>query len=71
MVHFHLGSQVAAVQDSARGLREHIWPQIETGKIRPVIHATFPLEQAAEAHRLMERGEQIGKIMLTVDHAVA
>ena len=50
----------------ARGLRERIWPQIESGRIRPVIHATFPLAQAAEAHRLIERGEQIGKIVLTV-----
>ncbi|MFZ5512655.1 MAG: NAD(P)H-quinone oxidoreductase [Pseudomonadota bacterium] len=48
----------------ARQLRERIWPLLEAGAIKPVIHATFPLEQAAEAHRLMESGTHIGKIVL-------
>ncbi len=48
----------------ARQLRERIWPLLEAGTIKPVIHATFPLEQAAEAHRLMESGTHIGKIVL-------
>jgi len=50
----------------ARNLRERIWPLIEAGRIRPVIHKSFPLEQAAEAHRLMESSQHIGKIVLTV-----
>jgi NADPH2:quinone reductase len=50
----------------ARNLREKIWPLIEAGKIRPEIYKTFPLEQAAEAHRLMESSQHIGKIVLTV-----
>jgi NADPH2:quinone reductase len=50
----------------ARSLREQVWPLIESGKIKPVIHATFPLEQAAKAHEMMEGGEHIGKIVLTV-----
>jgi putative PIG3 family NAD(P)H quinone oxidoreductase len=50
----------------ARALHERVWPLLETGRVRPVIHATFPLEQAAEAHRLMESGRHIGKIVLTV-----
>jgi NADPH2:quinone reductase len=50
----------------ARSLREKVWPLIEAGKIKPVIHATFPLEQAAKAHEMMEGGEHIGKIVLTV-----
>ncbi|MBL6946387.1 MAG: NAD(P)H-quinone oxidoreductase [Rhodospirillales bacterium] len=50
----------------ARQLREHIWPQIEAGKIKPVIHAVFPLDDAADAHRMMEKGGHIGKIMLEV-----
>ena len=37
-----------------------------SGAVRPVIHATFPLEQAADAHRMMEAGEHIGKIVLEV-----
>lgn len=50
----------------ARQLKEKIWPRIETGDIRPVIHKVFPLTEAAEAHRLMEQGGHIGKIMLEV-----
>lgn len=50
----------------ATALRERIWPLIEAGRIKPVVHATFPLAQAAEAHRLMESSTHIGKIMLTV-----
>ena len=50
----------------ARNLREKIWPLIEAGKIKPEIYKTFPLEQAAEAHRLMESSQHIGKIVLTV-----
>jgi NADPH2:quinone reductase len=50
----------------ARSLREKVWPLIEAGRIQPVIHATFPLEQAAKAHEMMEGGEHIGKIVLTV-----
>ena len=50
----------------ARRLKEKVWPLIEAGRVRPVIHATFPLTQAAEAHRLMETSAHIGKIMLEV-----
>jgi NADPH2:quinone reductase len=50
----------------ARSLREKIWPLIEAGRIRPEIYKTFPLEQAAEAHRLMETSQHIGKLVLTV-----
>ena len=50
----------------ARELEERIWPLLESGKIKPVIHATFPLEEAAKAHALMESGVHIGKIVLTV-----
>jgi NADPH2:quinone reductase len=39
---------------------------LTAGRVRPVIHATFPLADAAEAHRLMETSTHIGKIMLTV-----
>ena len=49
----------------AKNLREKIWPLIEAGKIRPEIYKTFPLERAAEAHRLMESSQHIGKLVLT------
>jgi len=49
----------------ANSLREKIWPLIERGRIRPEIYKTFPLEQAADAHRLMESSQHIGKIVLT------
>lgn len=51
----------AAIADH---LRRDVWPMLETGTIRPVIHATFPLEQAREAHALMESSAHSGKIML-------
>jgi NADPH2:quinone reductase len=50
----------------ANELREKVWPLLDAGRCGPVIHATFPLAQAAEAHRLMESSAHIGKIMLTV-----
>jgi putative PIG3 family NAD(P)H quinone oxidoreductase len=46
-------------------LERKVWPLVEGGKIRPIVYATFPLRQAAEAHRLMESGSHIGKIVLT------
>jgi NADPH:quinone reductase len=43
-----------------------VWPLLAARRVRPIIHATFPLEQAADAHRLMESSNHIGKIVLTV-----
>ena len=45
-------------------LRREVWPLFESGSLRPVIHARFPLRQAAHAHELMESGTHIGKILL-------
>jgi NADPH2:quinone reductase len=50
----------------ARSLRAKVWPLLESGAVKPVVHATFPLERASDAHRLMESSEHIGKIMLTL-----
>lgn len=50
----------------ARSLRQHVWPLLETRTIKPIVHATFPLAQARDAHAMMEAGEQIGKIVLTL-----
>jgi putative PIG3 family NAD(P)H quinone oxidoreductase len=48
----------------ARDLRERVWPLLETGRIKPVIHRVFAAAQAAEAHALMESGTHVGKIVL-------
>jgi putative PIG3 family NAD(P)H quinone oxidoreductase len=50
----------------ASAVEKAVWPLVEAGKIRPIIYATIPLTKAAEAHRLMESGSHIGKILLTV-----
>jgi NADPH2:quinone reductase len=50
----------------ANRVEKEVWPLVEAGKFRPVVYATFPLKRAAEAHRLMESGSHIGKIVLTV-----
>lgn len=50
----------------AAAVRHSVWPLLSAGRVRPVIHATFPLAEAAEAHRLMETSTHIGKIMLSV-----
>ena len=48
----------------AHALQKNVWPMLESGAIRPIIHETFPLKQASEAHRLMESSAHIGKILL-------
>ena len=48
----------------AKALRKNVWPLLDTGTVRPIIHQTFPLTQAAEAHSLMESSAHIGKILL-------
>jgi NADPH2:quinone reductase len=50
----------------ASGLRNRVWPLLESGAVRPIVHATFALEHAEAAHRLMEEGSHIGKIVLVV-----
>ena len=49
----------------ARELEQHVWPLLSSGLVAPVIDRTLPLDRAAEAHRLLESGEVIGKIVLT------
>ena len=48
----------------AAALREKVWPLIESGKVKPVIHTVFPARQAAQAHALMESSVHVGKIVL-------
>lgn len=50
----------------AAAVERAVWPLVELGVVRPIVYATFPLTRAAEAHRLMESGSHIGKIVLTV-----
>jgi NADPH:quinone reductase-like Zn-dependent oxidoreductase len=56
-------AQKAAVADA---VRRNVWPLLSTGRVRPIIHATFPLAEASAAHRLMETSNHIGKIVLTM-----
>jgi NADPH2:quinone reductase len=48
----------------AAAVRQRVWPLIEAGAVKPVVHATFPLRDAAAAHRMMEAGAHIGKLVL-------
>jgi NADPH2:quinone reductase len=50
----------------AEGVRRNVWPLLEQKRVHPVIHATFPLAEAAEAHRMIESSRHIGKIVLTL-----
>ena len=55
-------AQKAAV---AAALREKVWPLLDSGAVKPLVHATFPMEQTREAHALMESSAHLGKIMVT------
>ena len=48
----------------ANALREHVWPRIEAGQVGPVVQATFPLEEAARAHEIIEANAAMGKLVL-------
>ncbi len=55
---------VAQKAGIAAALREKVWPLLEQGFVKPHIHATFPLEQAGDAHEMMESSAHVGKILL-------
>jgi putative PIG3 family NAD(P)H quinone oxidoreductase len=57
--------------DIVKGVRENVWPLIESRKIRPIIHSRVPLRNAAEAHRIVEASEHIGKVLLKTAAAPA
>jgi putative PIG3 family NAD(P)H quinone oxidoreductase len=57
---------VAEKGQIAAALRRDVWPLVERGVVRPVVYRTFPLADAAAAHRLMESSEHVGKIVLTI-----
>ncbi len=56
-------AQKAAI---AEALREKVWPLLEAGTVKPLIHATFPLAEAARAHAMMEESLHVGKIVLEI-----
>jgi len=59
--------EVAFKSEIARNLEKHIWPLIDSGQIRAIVHDIFPADKAAEAHRLMESSTHIGKIVLSFE----
>jgi NADPH:quinone reductase-like Zn-dependent oxidoreductase len=72
-----LGKRAAVAATSLRGrplgekaaivaaVREHVWPLVESGRIRPVVDRALPMSEAPAAHRALEAGEHVGKIVLT------
>jgi len=50
-----------------RGVRDHVWPLVESGAIKPVIDRRLPMAEAAEAHRVVEASDHIGKVLLTAN----
>ncbi|MFG3601535.1 NAD(P)H-quinone oxidoreductase [Micromonospora chersina] len=55
---------VAEKAEIVRGVREQVWPLVESGKIRPVVHARAKMADAADAHRLVESSDHLGKVLL-------
>ncbi len=47
-------------------VEDHVWPMVAAGTVKPIVHATFPLSEAADAHRALDDGSHVGKILLTV-----
>ena len=47
-------------------VREHVWPLVEAGRVRPIVHERYPLAEAAQAHREMEASTHVGKLLLRV-----
>ncbi|GAA1911731.1 NAD(P)H-quinone oxidoreductase [Streptantibioticus ferralitis] len=73
-----LGKRAAVMATSLRGrpldekaaiiaaVREHVWPLIESGRVRPIVDRTLPMREAAQAHRVVEASEHVGKVVLVV-----
>ncbi|MGW7003763.1 NAD(P)H-quinone oxidoreductase [Streptomyces sp. NPDC054933] len=73
-----LGKRAAVMATSLRGrpldektaiiaaVREHVWPLIESGRVRPIVDRTLPMREAPQAHRAVEASEHVGKVVLVV-----
>jgi putative PIG3 family NAD(P)H quinone oxidoreductase len=60
------GRPVGQKAEIVEQVRRHLWPMVADGRVRPVVHATFPIEQAGTAHQLVEDSSHIGKVLLTM-----
>lgn len=60
------GRPVAEKATIVAAVREHVWPLMESGQIRPVVDRVLPITEVAEAHRVVEASEHVGKVVLTV-----
>lgn len=73
-----MGKRAAVIGTTLRGrplaekativaaVREHVWPLIESGQVRPVVDRVLPISEVSEAHRLVEASEHVGKVVLTI-----
>ncbi|OPF82060.1 NADPH:quinone oxidoreductase [Streptomyces antioxidans] len=59
------GRSLAQKSAIIAAVREHVWPLIGGGRVRPIVHSTVPMREAPEAHRLLESSTHVGKILLT------
>ncbi|MFG3554237.1 NAD(P)H-quinone oxidoreductase [Micromonospora sp. NPDC047557] len=57
---------LAEKAEIVRGVRDEVWPLIEAGAVRPVVDRRLPMAEAAEAHRLVESNDHVGKVLLTI-----
>lgn len=60
------GRPLAEKASIVAAVREHVWPLIENGRVRPIVDRTLPITEAAEAHRVVDASGHVGKVVLTV-----
>ena len=60
------GRTAAEKQEIAEALRRHVWPLLEAGKCKPMIYASYPMAEVAEAHACLDSGQHLGKVVITM-----
>ncbi|PLN72827.1 NAD(P)H-quinone oxidoreductase, partial [Klebsiella pneumoniae] len=60
------GRTAAEKQQIAEALRRHVWPLLEAGKCKPLIYASYPMAEIAEAHACLDSGQHLGKVVITM-----